>query len=897
MKKVLFLVLFFLLYNFFFSMGVTIIYAGELSQTSIRLERLKANTSPGNILITATTGESVTENSLKVTVGNAWTVSSSSSNFTVSTSNLPSGTTAWPGINTSTNVSGNLITFPSSDLTMGVKYGFYITGGISTNPATGDGANYLWNIATLVGGLINNDSDLMVSIIDNDQIVVTGEVPTLASSFNVELASTDQKSSFNQNEVLNYQITYGSSYAQSTTLVLQAEWSQGTLVGSSTPSIDILDYVIGSATKAYGNVSPVVDLNNQTITWTIPIPANVTDKTVSFQLRTTSSYTGTTAVDFSVKSRISSPATTAYNAVSGQYSYSAPASTSSSTSSTPTPEATLTSAVNNFDKITINKINTSAIFFELSLNSATSIKANYGTSLANLNQHLIFPSMEKFHQVAFTNLENDTIYFFKFTTNEAAPISSDILSVKTASQDSKVSLKKNTLIVTGDRNLLWDAKRNCFDLVNDCIPVITIPKQSEHEFIFEINNPEEIDRIHILIENSRIRGMSTENNFIQNAQTDLIEISPGVYQARVVSPALPGEYNVIVKIIDIYGNESSQEVMIIQVVDPIRISDEDGNPIEHARVHFYKYKEQLQLFEILRPGSLLEQNPLYTDPKGQILITLPHGKYRIEIDILGYEPIIQEFTLSPDLSDNYPHLITMRTNTKVLDYVRYHTSTLKDVWAGLDSLLHRLSTSKRFYQVSFFATVFVFYLLLPLSLAAKTHVPLLKLPAHFFHLINRRFSASKMIRGRVINEKNKSGLKGVEIIILDIHNGRVLSSTHSGNRGYFHFLPPRESIKIQLNKKGYFELEQIIITDLIDPKDKLIIELAKNKTLSKTIMEQFKNIFSNLLELGFEMIIIFALIFSILFIINYGFLNTIPLLLFSCFNLLFGFLYLSGHKD
>nr|MBP9819517.1 hypothetical protein [Candidatus Woesebacteria bacterium] len=218
--------------------------AAEFSSVLVRPDRTKAGTSPGSILIQARVGESVTEDGLRLTLGSAWSGSGTAGTYTVSTSSLPSGVTAWPGISTATNVSGQQITFPSNDLTSGTTYGFYLTGGISTNPASaGDSEGYLWTLATLVGGNPSSVSDAMIAIVANDQVTISATIEPPADDFSASLSTTDDVTEIPQDMTITYTITYGSDYDFASPLTVQAEWTLGTISGNGTPTVELLSYV------------------------------------------------------------------------------------------------------------------------------------------------------------------------------------------------------------------------------------------------------------------------------------------------------------------------------------------------------------------------------------------------------------------------------------------------------------------------------------------------------------------------------------------------------------------------------------------------------------------------------------------------------------------------------
>lgn len=116
----------------------------QAAYVAIRHSRMIINhvaDSSNPILILFTPNTVGTEAAVGISFQSGYTPSVTNTNITVSTTGLPAnlkGTAinAWPGIGSNASaVSGDNVTFTSSDLSVGTLYGFYITGGI-TSPAT-----------------------------------------------------------------------------------------------------------------------------------------------------------------------------------------------------------------------------------------------------------------------------------------------------------------------------------------------------------------------------------------------------------------------------------------------------------------------------------------------------------------------------------------------------------------------------------------------------------------------------------------------------------------------------------------------------------------------------------------------------------------------------------------
>ncbi|NTW13687.1 MAG: hypothetical protein HGA31_01510 [Candidatus Moranbacteria bacterium] len=159
---------------------VSRVEAAGLQQTYVRLDRLMASTTTGGT-VCARPETVATETTVKVSFPTGFTVSGTAGNWTVTTTNLPSGATVWPGIGTATLVASQDVTFPSTDLTVGTLYCFNFSG--TTTLTTGTAGNDKTGVVTTqaAGPATIDSSGYALSIVSNDQIVVSATVPALFS--------------------------------------------------------------------------------------------------------------------------------------------------------------------------------------------------------------------------------------------------------------------------------------------------------------------------------------------------------------------------------------------------------------------------------------------------------------------------------------------------------------------------------------------------------------------------------------------------------------------------------------------------------------------------------------------------------------------------------------------
>ena len=99
-------------------------HAGALTNTLVRFDRMKISTATTGT-VCAKPATASTEASVQVTFPTGYTVATVG-NWTVNTTATawPAGGTAWLGISTATNVTGQVVTFPSTDLVVGTLYCF-----------------------------------------------------------------------------------------------------------------------------------------------------------------------------------------------------------------------------------------------------------------------------------------------------------------------------------------------------------------------------------------------------------------------------------------------------------------------------------------------------------------------------------------------------------------------------------------------------------------------------------------------------------------------------------------------------------------------------------------------------------------------------------------------------
>lgn len=149
--------------------------AGSFTSTMLRLDRMKASTATTGLVCATTSADATTEADVQVTYPVGFVLGAFGT-FTVATTNIPSGATAWPGIATATNVTGQIVTFPSGALAASTQYCFRWIDPAAVTTGTA-GNDKIGTVITRTSGAVPIDTGTYaVAVISDDQMSVTASV-------------------------------------------------------------------------------------------------------------------------------------------------------------------------------------------------------------------------------------------------------------------------------------------------------------------------------------------------------------------------------------------------------------------------------------------------------------------------------------------------------------------------------------------------------------------------------------------------------------------------------------------------------------------------------------------------------------------------------------------------
>lgn len=244
--------------------------AAGLQQTFVRFDRMLANTPTTGMVCAKTAVADVTETNVVVTFPTGFTLGVFGT-FTVNTTNLPVGATAWPGILTATNVTTQVVTFPSSDLTANTEYCFNWASTTAVTTTATPGTNLTGTVSS--GGNTSTFSTAIVSSGVGDQITVTANVP---ATFTFSLsANTDTfASALSTTAQLSNGVTANVSTNAASGWITWVKSTNASLISGSTgatiPTFGTLNNAAESLTAAnYGYLLDVTFTDSGTGTGTV----------------------------------------------------------------------------------------------------------------------------------------------------------------------------------------------------------------------------------------------------------------------------------------------------------------------------------------------------------------------------------------------------------------------------------------------------------------------------------------------------------------------------------------------------------------------------------------------------------------------------------------------------
>ncbi len=114
----------------------------------------------------------------------------------------------------------------------------------------------------------------------------------------------------------------------------------------------------------------------------------------------------------------------------------------------------------------------------------------------------------------------------------------------------------------------------------------------------------------------------------------------GIYTADVLTPSVPGEYEIVTIIDYIDPVLGSRKMSLIAVIDPegyvFEKNDGKETRIPSATVSLYKLDTATKKYELWNAKDYIQDNPQVTDVRGTYSFLVPAGSYYFHIEAPGY---------------------------------------------------------------------------------------------------------------------------------------------------------------------------------------------------------------------------------------------------------------------
>lgn len=852
-------------------------YSAGLSYAMLRLDSLKPNAALSG-LICATPASSATEAKVAVTFPNDFTLSSSG--WSTNTADIPSGTTAWPGISFNSR-SSTTATFDSNNLTTGTRYCFNFIASGSTTGAIGAKTG---TIETQTSGSTPIDSaSYGLTITNNTTVDVTATVPAASSDFLATLSKTSPSSNiFAPNQTISYSLAYETLLSYSTDVEVVASWSLGTIDGSLTPSIDIVDYVLGSASNGYGGSVPVIDTVNRTITWNINAFPGNTSEAVTFELQTNSAFTGSQQVEFSVNGKLVGPGTeSTTSSLSSYYQYpsspvtptSAPGPTSTpGPGNSPTPTQVPAASLEFID-ISINSITAATAQIFAQINSPAMATLYYGTSINNMNKSVAISNSSSTFIFNLLKLNPNTTYYFRITAkNASSSATSDIFTFTTAEISQIPQIDLNSIIMESNNVFLVDP----LTPRNNQNRITVIPTDAVFQVKLKIDEKYHIRKIDLFLRNSNVLGIDTLDQNV-GSNTVMEPVGNNNYVGRLYSGNIPGSFGIYARLYDDFGNIVEQKVLDIKISKRLSVNNTNMQPIEGARLTLYYFNQAEKRYKLVSPQAIAIPNPSYSSVNGTFNIVLPAGKYRAEMTAFGYEEKEIEFVIGSSSAHNYPQIILASTPFTIFSYMSTLYFSLRDYINSTTNFLIPLLEASKFFDLSAFIVLATFILLTFFAFLWRFKIH----PLSIHHILRHStpLKTSNLLKLKIVGDNSKP-LPQATIIIED-HEQKTLATYKSQSAGLVYISSIKNASYISFIKEGYKELKISIQEATKTP----IITLQSHESEAAKISQGIKHTIINIFSLFFEVFITVSLLIEILLFLTWSPWKILPFFAISVLNI------------
>ncbi|GIW62031.1 MAG: hypothetical protein KatS3mg089_0883 [Patescibacteria group bacterium] len=737
---------------------------------------------------------------------------------------------------------------------------------------------------------------------------VTATIPADENDFQLQIASS-ATSPLQEQKVYSYTITYGSYLNHQINFSIVASWSEDTAEGLDS-QITAVEYVHGSASKGEGNISPIIDLTNKTITWEFDsFPAQTTDKTLTFQLKTKSSSLTNKKINFSVSASLNGPGVTVNKSIN-QYliiegtSESTAVPTSTPTPAQrllPTPSESLDKKKLDFQIVDLRQLTANEVTLFIQTTSASKIKLEYGKTLSFDN--IIYRNVsDTKHLLTLANLNEQTKYYFRITIfDDKNEKQSEIYTLKTPKKTELTTIEKNNIIFLSNNIIL-----NNFSLPKTETKQksdqhkILLPTATDYQIQIPFKNKNQIKKAEVFVRNDSVLGISLfqkvdalSKMHPDTAYGELVQLSDGLYYVRLKVPEEKGIYAVFLRITDIYGNITEEKIGTVIASHPIRIiNSQDQKGIEAARAVLSIYDEKRKKYILITPSIISIPNPSYSNYKGEISLVLPPAKYQITINHPEYFEKTVVFAIDSTTTE-YPQIQLERKPFDIKFILLNYKETIQSMIINpVQRYLNLITSSQRMLDLTRNLIIIIFILLSIFGFAKRIQISPLALPLFIPQIllakIKNKSKLKNYLKGKITDD-NEHTIPDVNVYLFDTQKN-VIDHTLTNKNGLFLLKNiAAGNYILAILKEGYEAFYFSIKIPLTNPVLHLAITQkspaqTKSEKIKRLLSYSLSLIFEVLIGISFALIILEGLIWGIKTIFPYVLLNSINIVLWIIYQ-------------
>ncbi|OGK51250.1 hypothetical protein A2966_03460 [Candidatus Roizmanbacteria bacterium RIFCSPLOWO2_01_FULL_41_22] len=474
-------------------------------------------------------------------------------------------------------------------------------------------------------------------VLADETLLVTASVRPTSDNINLTLTSSRGTELLNEGDNVTFTVSYRSASYDAYPFTLTVYWDKGIIEDSSGNTLDIYDYLLGSASKTDNGITPTVDLQNNQISWSIPsLGSSTAYHTVDFIVRVKSLPTDKQiSVDThanGIFDIVVIPEVLNRSHIKRQpekFPTNIPGPTQPL--ATPIPKV-LPLIIRSID---IRSITNNSLLFDVVTGDPAYLTVYYGFCDNPLTQNIESNLISYSHRTEIPGLQADTAYCFQILAKD---------------------VQKNRLVWSDRFKFLTAKEKERFKIIQEYVSWDNLPLNF-NTLGKMLVPPKEIIVVTVVMEETQtvkkivgkfvsrlVLGASTLST-AHIGEVRLSEVSRGVFAGEIATPSQIGEYDFQIQVSD-DNNAFTQKKLsaVFLIVSPLKIVDlSSGKPIENAQVTIYRFEESAKRYVSLQESFFLPQTengvifPYRSNEKGEVNIGLPEGRYQFDIAAVGYE--------------------------------------------------------------------------------------------------------------------------------------------------------------------------------------------------------------------------------------------------------------------